>query len=112
MPVKAGFFMEQKDILTSLSLIQKDFQLNSDHWKIAEEEINAEKAFSLLYKLVEHLLSHDFNRLINSLYRIDVSEEKLKAALAISPNPAQTISEMIWERELQKVEYRKRYNKS
>jgi hypothetical protein len=39
-----------------------------------------------------------------------VSEEKLKAALAISPNPAQTISEMIWERELQKVETRKKYS--
>lgn len=103
--------MEQKDILTSLSLIQKDFQLSPNHWEIDEEQVNSEKAFALLYKLVEHLLSHDFNRLINSLYRIDVSEEKLKAALATSPKPAQTIAEMIWERELQKVEFRKRYSK-
>lgn len=110
MPVQAGFFMEQKDILTGLSLIQKDFQLAANQWKLDENEISAEKAFTLLYNLVEHLLSHDFNRLINSLYRIDVSEEKLKAALATSPNPTQTITEMIWERELQKVETRKRYS--
>ncbi|MFT6970663.1 MAG: hypothetical protein ACJAXX_001229 [Roseivirga sp.] len=101
--------MDNKDVLTSLSLIQKDFQLAPNHWDVVEG-IDPEKAFTLLYKLVEHLLLHDFNQLINSLYRIDVSEEKLKAALAISPNPAQTISEMIWERELQKVDTRKKYS--
>jgi hypothetical protein len=101
--------MDKKDILTSLTLIQKDFQIAPGQWKYEAHEINADKAFSLLYNLVEHLLSHDFNRLINSLYRIDVSEEKLKAALATSADPAQTISEMIWKRELQKVETRKKY---
>jgi hypothetical protein len=101
--------MHNKDLLTSLSLIQKDFQLAPDHWNV-DEGIDPEKAFSLLYKLVEHLLIHDFNQLINSLYRIDVSEDKLKVALATSPNPAQTISEMIWDRELQKVETRKKYS--
>lgn len=57
---------------------------------------------------VRLLLDHDFQRLLNILYRIDVSEKKTSIALA-SDDPAQAIARLIIERELQKVESRKKY---
>ena len=102
--------MDLNDINTGLALISKDFQVDLNDTALPKSsEMTEEKAFSFLLKLVEHLLAHDFNRLLNSLYRIDVSEQKLKVALAESENPAQTISEMIWAREMEKVATRKRY---
>ena len=103
--------MDLNDIQTGLSLISKDFQVDPKNWALQPgEEMTQERAFGFLLKLVEHLMTHDFNRLLNSLYRIDVSEAKLKMALAESDNPAQTVAQMIWDRELQKVETRKKYS--
>lgn len=105
--------INSKDIQTGLALISKDFQVDPKDWQLSQgEEMTQERAFNFLIKLVEHLMTHNFNHLLNSLYRIDVSEEKLKRALAESDNPAQTVADMIWERELQKVETRKRYSGS
>lgn len=103
--------INQEDIQTGLALISKDFQVDSKNWELEQgEEMTEDKAFNFLLKLVEHLMAHDFNHLLNSLYRIDVSEEKLKLALAESNHPAQTVAQMIWDRELQKVETRKKYS--
>ena len=104
--------INSKDIQTGLALISKDFQVDPSDWQLPNDtELTQDKAFDFLLKLVENLMTHDFNRLLNSLYRIDVSEEKLKMALAESDNPAKTVAQMIWERELQKVETRKRYSR-
>ena len=103
--------MDLNDIHTGLALIRKDFQISLEETTLkAGEEMTEEKAFAVLLKLVEHLMTHDFNRLLNSLYRIDVSEQKLKVALAESENPAQTVAKMIWNREMEKVATRKRYS--
>ena len=60
---------------------------------------------------VNDLILHDFNRLIQLLYRIDVSEPKLK--LLLKENPAQDagllIARMIIERQLKKIETRKQF---
>ena len=55
------------------------------------------------------LLDLDFNRLMNILYRIDVSEEKVKKAFA-EDDPAFSIAGLIIERELKKVETRSKYS--
>lgn len=104
--------MDSNDINTGLSLISKDFQVDLKEAGLPSgKEITEEKAFAFLLKLVEHLMTHDFNRLLNSLYRIDVPEQKLKVALTQSENPAQTITQMIWDREMEKVATRKHYAK-
>ena len=93
------------------ALIKKDFQLAEDVLNPTGEEVfDYDFVLKRLTKIVSHLLSTDFNQLVNVLYRIDVSEEKLKEALAIGSNaPAKTIAEMIIKRELQKVAFRKKY---
>ncbi len=102
-----------KDIHQSLALFEKDFQLDGSYLDLSNEsEFTYDQAFLKIMRVVEDLMEKDFERLIQVLYRIDVSEEKLKAALAASnDNPASVISKMIIERELLKVEFRKKYNK-
>ena len=67
-----------------------------------------EKSFSELEKLgpsdliafINDCIQHDFNKLVQLLYRIDVSEEKLKYILQLNPNEdaAKLIAAFIIER--------------
>lgn len=67
-----------------------------------------EKAFSELEQLgpsdliiyINECIQHDFNKLVHLLYRIDVSEEKLKYILQLNPNEdaAKLIAAVIIER--------------
>lgn len=103
---------QHNDLISSLSLFEKDFQLEKSYLNLeAQEEIGYDHAFLMIMRVVEDLMTKDFNRLINILYRIDVSEEKLKEALALSnDNPASVITKMILDRQLQKVATRKKYS--
>ncbi len=59
------------------------------------------------------LINRDFEKLVQLLYRLDVSEKKLKAMLS-QPSQAdagQVIADLILERQLQKVELRKKFRK-
>lgn len=103
---------QHDDLISSLTLFEKDFQLDKSYLNLETQEHMAyDQAFLLIMRVVEDLLTKDFNRLINVLYRIDVSEEKLKEALALSnDNPASVITKMILDRQLKKVETRKKYS--
>ena len=67
-----------------------------------------EKTFSELEQLgpsdliayINDCIQHDFNKLVRLLYRIDVSEEKLKYILQLNPNEdaAKLIAAVIVER--------------
>ena len=67
-----------------------------------------EKTFSELEHLapsdlidyINDCIQHDFNKLVQLLYRIDVSEEKLKYILQLNPNEdaAKLIAAVILER--------------
>ena len=102
--------MERQDLISRSALIIKDFQLESDAL-IDESKLTYDSLLNRLAQIVDHLISKDFNRLLNALYRIDVSEEKLKSVLAQRPeNTSLVIARMILERELQKVASRKKHS--
>ncbi len=103
---------QHNDLISSLSLFEKDFQLDKSYLNLKErKEIAYDEAFLMIMRVIEDLMAKDFNRLINILYRIDVSEVKLKEALALSTdNPASIITKMILDRQLQKIELRKKYS--
>lgn len=64
----------------------------------------------LLIKAVDDLIHHDFNKLLNILYRIDVDEHKLRHALFESVLPtAETIADLIIDRQQQKIRFREMY---
>lgn len=57
---------------------------------------------------INHLILTNFERLIQLLYRIDVSELKLKSLLKENPNEdvGKIIATLIIERQLQKIKYK------
>ena len=102
--------MEDQNLKAGAALIVKDFDLDSENF-LGGHPVSVDLVISKLTAVVEHLLDQDFNKLLNILYRIDISEEKLKLALSQNAEqPAKVIAQMIFEREMQKVETRKKYS--
>jgi len=65
-------------------------------------------------KLSDHinqLINNDFSKLILILYRLDISEKKLKQLLAESPgaNAGNLITALIIERQLEKIQSRQKF---
>jgi len=60
---------------------------------------------------VSGLIRHDFQKLVMLLYRIDVSETKLRQLLKENPeeNSAKMIAHLIIERQEQKIKSRQQY---
>lgn len=59
---------------------------------------------------INHLINHDFEKLVSLLYRIDVNENKIRQLLKQKEgeNAAGLIADLIIERQLQKIESRKK----
>lgn len=66
-----------------------------------------------LTRHIEHLINHDFEKLVYYLYRIDVDEQKMRSLLNrnAGENAAGLIAELIIERQLQKINSRKNENR-
>ncbi|MTI19647.1 hypothetical protein E1176_01295 [Fulvivirga sp. RKSG066] len=97
------------DIILTQELIKKDLALDSELPDLASDLEDLKKK---LTPIINHLLDHDLNRLLTALYRIDVSEAKVKKVIA-SAKPeiiGDTIAQLIIDRELQKVETRRKYS--
>lgn len=65
-----------------------------------------------LIKAINQLLDTDFNKLLNILYRIDVSEEHIKMSLSLPQNSdiSPAIADLIIARALEKIETRRKYS--
>jgi hypothetical protein len=60
---------------------------------------------------INHLIKSDFEKLVTLLYRIDVSEKKLKELLQQNANKdaAEIIAKLIIERQLEKIKTRNQF---
>jgi hypothetical protein len=67
-----------------------------------------------LANYIHHLINNDFNKLVSILYRIDVSEQKLKLLLEgnRSEDAGMIIAELIIERQQQKLQSREQFRKT
>ncbi|WP_421764569.1 hypothetical protein [Ekhidna sp.] len=97
-------------VRSSYQLIRKDLGLE-EHLDFKEGENEADRLEDFLTKQVNYLLDHDFNRLLNILYRIDIPENKVKALLQKSAQGeiARNLALAIIKRERQKVITRQQY---
>jgi len=88
--------------------ITKVFPLDS---KSLQEIQSEEDLFLVLSEYIQELIDTDFSKLVNTLYRIDVSEIKIKKALNLSDikNANKVIAQLIIEREKQKIKTRAAY---
>lgn len=78
-----------------------------------DKEHSTTEQFKSLVNYIDALVKNDFNRLLRILYRVDVSEEKLKKRVAentdINLRSAEIIAHLLIEREQEKIESRAKY---
>ena len=76
------------------------------------ESLQKDDVYQQLVEYINGLINADFEKLVQLLYRIDVSEAKLKALLQANPqeDAAKMIANLIIERQLQKLKSRKQTN--
>lgn len=86
--------------------------------KLQIEEVNSkqseEEKFESLSLYIDHLIKFDFHGLLHILYRVDVSEEKVKRALILhskTQTPGKTIAQLLIERASEKIKLREKYSK-
>ena len=75
------------------------------------EATSPEEVRKRLTNLLNELINKDFGGLVQLLYRLDVSEKKIRTYLENNPNTdaAPGLANLIIERQLQKIESRKNY---
>lgn len=84
--------------------------------KVDDRQLSLQPSIQLfiesLAAYIDQLINHDFSKLVQLLYRMDISEKKLKQTLATSQTDAGVlIAKMMIERELQKIKSRKEFKK-
>ena len=93
-----------------LEQVNKNFPLAKNALAVIESE---ELLILELSQYIQELIDTDFSKLVNTLYRIDVSETKIKKALQnCQPQESnKVIARLIIEREKQKIKTREEYKK-
>lgn len=95
-------------------------QINTDLIPEINSSLDLQLAATLTYEELHKKLSEEINYLINNqfeklvyyLYRIDVNEKKMRNILDKNEgeNASELIAELIIERQLQKIESRKKFS--
>jgi hypothetical protein len=103
---------EEENIILN-ELIHKDLQLEEDEALIKDEHLDLNTLHEKLSLLVAYLMEHDMHRLLNAMYRLDVSEIRFHEAMQSESKQeaAIRIADLIIEREMQKVKTRMHYRK-
>lgn len=80
---------------------------------LSEVELRDQQLFDELASYVNRLIQTDFEQLVRILYRMDVSEPKLKQLLKEHPedDAGKLIASMMIERQAQKIQTRKIFEK-
>jgi hypothetical protein len=80
---------------------------------ILPDKISLKELEEVLTIYANQLIQKDFQKLITLLYRIDVSEAKLKYLLQLQTdeNAGNIIAKLIIERQLQKIKSRQQFSK-
>ena len=96
---------EQGDLLELTATLARNWDIECQ-----EGAVWAELKAALMGRLKE-LIAHDFERLVQAMYRMDVQESKFAAAMACSSvnEQAAALAEIVLERELQRLAFRKKY---
>jgi hypothetical protein len=88
-------------------------QINKELAIDLPEKISLEDLQNKLAVHINDLIQYHFEQLVSFLYRIDVSEAKIKSLLQQQPNEdaAKIIAALIIERQLQKIKTRQQFSR-
>lgn len=103
---KSSHLKEHDDIIKMQKEWNNDFQVALCATR--------EELFKQLSSNINHLVETDFTHLINILYRLDISESRLKQSLQenTGKNAGELIAELVIERQLQKMKSREQFKSS
>ena len=74
------------------------------------EELTDKEMVMQIADRVERLLKADPDLMMSYLYRLDVTQKSIKAAIESNPLPVHvTFATLIWERQKQRIETKKKY---
>lgn len=104
--------LNKDEIFSIQKFVSKDFVKNDYSSLIPNNDFERLEEFrGYLTEKMKDLLDNNFNLLINTLYRIDISEKKLSGLFASKNKESipERLAELIIERQIQKINFRKRY---
>ena len=103
---------KDSDIKELSTLISNNFLSISSSNLISKDDIkNIEELKRYLSSKIKFLLEEKFDLLVNLLYRIDINDKKLEEVFSKEKkdNIPDSIAELVIERELQKIHYRRKF---
>ncbi len=104
--LKANEYLEE-----TVVQLEKDFLMVGINFDIIKPVKNYTQLFEFTSYLVNALNEKDPTRILNLLYRIDLSEEKVKETMQVTELTFnEMLAELIVKRELYKVVLRKKYS--
>ena len=95
--------MQNKETIPLLiEKLSKDFNLEKDNLPVNSD---LEKIREYFIKKITEMMEKDFERLLNSLYRIDLSEDKVQKVFygEEKTNIPEKLADLIIERQMQRV---------
>jgi hypothetical protein len=104
--------LRKDEILSIQKFISNDF-VKSDFTSIIPNNDfeRLEEFRKYLTEKMQTMLDTDFNLLVNTLYRIDISEKKLSELFSAKDrsNIPEKLADLIIERQIEKIKFRQRY---
>lgn len=105
--------MQTDDTIVETALaLRNQFGIAEADTLPAEEQQRLTALKKMLAKRIAEMIDHEFDNFVNSLYRMDIDEAKVKKVLAKQPfsEALEEVADMIIKRQLQKVITRKQYS--
>ena len=104
--------MANKFLVETTSQLERDFLNIGINFDIKKPVKDYKKLFLFTSTLVNILNEQDPKRILNLLYRVDLSDEKVQSEMQISSLTfSELLAELIVKRELQKVIMKNYYSK-
>ena len=104
--------LNKEEIFSIQKFVSKDFVKSNYSSLIPSNEFERLEEFrKYLTEKMTDMLDKNYNLLINTLYRIDISEKKLSELFSSKNKDSipQKLADLIIERQIQKINFRKRY---
>ena len=104
--------LNKEEIFSIQKFVSKDFVKNDYSSLIPSNDYEQLEEFrKYLTEKMKDLLDKNYNLLINTLYRIDISEKKLTELFSSKNKESipQKLADLIIERQIEKINFRKRY---
>lgn len=97
----------QENIAATSQLIARDFELDF----VGGDQLSEEQLFALLADHITHLIDSRLEFLLSLMYRMDIDESKVSAALAPqAPEPANIgLARLVLDRQKQRVFTKRHY---